>query len=329
MRLAILGAGHVGATAAYALMLRALVDEIVLIDSDASLAQAEAADLSDANALARPARVWAGDYGDAASADIAVLTAGAATHGTESRLSVAARSTHIIEDCVDGLLSSGFTGILLIAANPVDVMTFVAQRRSGFAAFRVMGTGTLLDSSRLRQAIGERLKIAPTAIDALVLGEHGDSALVAFSTILIGGMSLDSFAAAAGERLDKAGIAAMVRTAGYDIIAGKGYTSFGIATAIVDICEAIIRDERAVLPVSTMLSGQYGLAGMYMSLPCIVGRNGIEHVLTPDLTADEQAALAISGGVIRRAMDMVTGERRGAMPADTAPTSGLISSSLA
>lgn len=303
MRLAIFGAGHVGATAAYALMLRALVDEIVLIDSDMALAGAEAADLSDANALARPARIWAGGPDDAASADIAIITAGAATHGAESRLSVASRSARIVETCVDGLLAAGFEGILLVAANPVDLMSFVAHRRSGFAAARVVGTGTLLDSSRLRQAMASRLAIAPTALEALVLGEHGDSELAAFSTVRVGGMSLDGFAAAAaGIALDKAGIAADVRTAGYDIIAGKGYTSFGIATAIVRICEAIVRDERAVLPVSTMLTGQYGIAGVYLSLPCLLGKNGIQRVLTPDLDDDETAALRMSAETIRTAL---------------------------
>lgn len=308
-RVAIIGAGHVGATAAYALMLRALFREIVLIDSDPALARAEAADLSDANALARPAHIRAGDYGDAASADIAVITAGAATHGAETRLSVASRSARIVETCVDGLVSAGFTGIILVAANPVDLMSLVAQRRSRFASGRVIGTGTLLDSSRLRQAIATRLDIAPTAIEGLVLGEHGDSELAAFSTVRIGGMSLDAFAAAAGIQLDTTEIAATVRTAGYDIIAGKDYTSFGIATAIVRICEAIIRDERAVLPVSTMLTGQYGIADIYLSLPCMLGRGGIERVLTPDLNDDETAALRASGDIIATALGAV--ESRG------------------
>ncbi len=302
MRLAILGAGHVGATAAYALMLRALVDEIVLIDRDMALARAEAADLSDANALARPASIWAGDYGDAASADIAVITAGAATHGAETRLSVAARSARIVEACVDGLVSAGFAGIILVAANPVDLMSFVAHRHSHLATGRVIGTGTLLDSSRLRQATAKCLDIAPTAIEALVLGEHGDSELAAFSAVRVGGMPLDAFAAAAGVRLDTADIASRVRTAGYDIIAGKGYTSFGIATAIVRICEAIIRDEHAVLPVSTMLTGQYGIEGLYLSLPCVLGRAGVERVLTPELTSDETALLYASGEAIRTAL---------------------------
>ena len=151
-RIAIVGAGHVGATAAYALMLRALVHEIVLIDENTALAAAEAADLSDANALARPVRIWAGDYRDAASAQVAVLTAGAATHGDESRLAVAARSAVIVTKCVKALVEVGFSGILLIAANPVDLMSLVALHASDMAPAQVIGTGTLLDSARLRQA---------------------------------------------------------------------------------------------------------------------------------------------------------------------------------
>lgn len=302
MRIAIVGAGHVGATAAYALMLRALVDEIVLIDSDEGLARAEAADLSDANALARPATIWAGSYADAASADIAVITAGAATHGSESRLSVAARSARIVETCVDALVGAGFTGIHLIAANPVDLMSLVAQRRAGAPAARVIGTGTLLDSSRLRQALARDLAIAPGAIEALVLGEHGDSELAAFSATRVGAMTLDAFTEGAGIALDKTGIADRVRTAGYDIIAGKGYTSFGIATAIVRLCEAIIRNERTILPASTMLTGQYGLSGLYMSLPCVVGRDGIERVLTPLLSDEETRSLRASAAAIQAAL---------------------------
>ena len=234
-RVAIIGAGHVGSTAAYALMLRALFGEIVLVDSDAARASAEAADIADANAMARPARIWAGSYADAAQAAIAVLTAGAATHGNQDRLSVAAASARVVSDCVAQLVDAGFAGILLVAANPVDVMTGVAQAISGFAPGRVIGTGTLLDSGRLRQVLGSRLHLAPGAIDAFVLGEHGDSAVVAFSTIRVGGMPLDAFAASA--RIDHAALIADVRGAGYRIVSGKGFTSFGIATAIVRLCE--------------------------------------------------------------------------------------------
>lgn len=299
-RIAIIGMGHVGATTAYALMLRALFREIVLIDSDAALAGAEAADLSDANALARPARIWAGGFAEAATAQIAVITAGAATHGTETRLSVAARSAVIVRNCVGELIDAGFGGVILVAANPVDLMALVAFRRSGLPAQRVIGTGTLLDTSRLRQRLAARMDVAPAAVDGLVLGEHGDSEVVAFSTLRVGGLTFDRFVQDHG-RLDRRNVAEEVRDAGYAIIAGKGYTSFGVATAIVRICEAIVRDERSVLPVSTMLSGQFGIGDLYLSLPCIMGAAGVERVLLPQLSQEEVAALHASAETLRAA----------------------------
>ncbi|UUL83438.1 L-lactate dehydrogenase [Sphingomonas qomolangmaensis] len=301
-RIAIIGAGHVGATAAYALMLRALVREIVLIDANQELAEAEAADLADADALARPARIWAGDYADAASAGIAVLTAGAATHGDESRLSVASRSAAIVEQCVASLMDNGFDGILLVAANPVDLMAQVALRASGLPPERVIGTGTLLDSARLRQTLAERFDVAPSAVEGFVLGEHGDSEVAVFSTIRVGGLPLDTFAAAEPP-LDRAAIATEVREAGYRIATGKGYTSFGIATAIVRICEAVLRDERSVLPVSTMPADDSGFGGTYMSLPCLVGAGGIERQVLPELTDEERDALKRSSKALEDAME--------------------------
>ncbi len=299
-RIAIIGAGHVGSTAAYALMLRALVREIVLIDSDDGLATAEAIDISDANALARPARIWAGDYSDAAMARLAIISAGAATYGKETRLSVADRSAKIVGDCVDALIGAGFDGILIIAANPVDVMAHVAFLRSGLPSSRVIGTGTLLDSSRMQQALASRLDVAPGAIDAVVVGEHGDSEVAAFSTVRIGGVPLDRFAP--GEAQNYATLANDVRTAGYRIIEGKGYTSFGVATAIVRICEAILRNERTVLPVSTLLTGEFGLSDVYLSLPCILGAGGVERVLLPELNSDEIIRLLASGEKIKIAL---------------------------
>ncbi|WP_396594528.1 L-lactate dehydrogenase [Brevundimonas sp. R86498] len=299
-RIAIIGAGHVGATTAFALMLRALVHEIVLVDRNRALAEAEAADLSDANALARPARVWAGDYADAARARIAILTAGGATHGAQDRLSVAADSAVIVADCVEGLIQAGFSGILLVAANPVDLMTLVALKRSGLPASRVIGTGTLLDTSRLKQTLSEALGVAPASIEGYVLGEHGNSEVAAFSTVRIGGQPLDRFCKDA-DRPDLDAMSTEVRDAGYAIVEGKGYTSFGVATAIVRICEAILRDERAVLPVSTLLTGEYGLSGLCLSLPCVLGAEGVHRILTPDLEPPEQAALAASAKILRTA----------------------------
>jgi L-lactate dehydrogenase len=282
-------------------MLRALVSEIVLIDRNQPLAEAEAADIADANALARPARIWAGTYEDVATASIAVITAGAATHGNESRLSVLARSAAIVGECIESLTRSGFDGIVLVAANPVDIMAHVAFQKAGLPAERVIGTGTLLDSSRLRQALATKLAVAPGALAGLVLGEHGDSEVAAFSTVRVGGLTLEDFAKS-GQHFDHDVIAKNVREAGYLIVSGKGYTSFGIATAVVRICEAIIRNERIVLPVSTLLSGQFGIDNVFLSLPCVLGAAGVERILLPELSIEEQGALRQSAEVIRQAM---------------------------
>lgn len=297
LRIAMIGAGHVGATAAYALMLRGLFSEIVLIDANHALADAEAADLSDADALARSARIWAGDYSDAATAQIAILTAGAATQGGQSRLSVTGASAAIVGGCVDALMAAGFKGVLIIAANPVDLMSLLAQRRSGFAPGRVIGTGTLLDSMRLRQVLSAHLGIAAGSIEGFVLGEHGDSEAAAFSTARVGGVALDGLTE--GAALDLPALATTVRTGAYRVVTGKGYTSFGIATAIVRIVEAVIRDEHAVLPVSTLLTGQYGIDGVYLSLPCVIGAGGVERVLEPQLDPAELTALTASAQVLR------------------------------
>jgi L-lactate dehydrogenase len=299
-RIAIIGAGHVGSTAAFALMLRALVSEIVLVDSDAALAEAEAADIGDANALARPARVFAGNYVDAATAAIAVITAGAATQGAESRLSVLSRSADIVGECVTRLMVAGFAGIIIVAANPVDIMADVAFRKAGLPAQRVIGTGTLLDSARLRRSLAEKLDVACSAITGLVLGEHGDSEVAAFSSVRVGGLTLENFANP-GESPDYDATAKEVRDGAYRILAAKGYTSFGIATAIVRICEAIVRDEQAILPVSTLLTGEFGITNLYLSLPCILGTKGVERVLVPDISDGERRGLLRSADVLRRA----------------------------
>lgn len=299
-RIAIVGAGNVGATAAYALMLRGLFAEIVLIDHTPERAAAEATDIADANAIAQPVRIWAGDYADVAGAGILVITAGAGTKDGEPRTAIAGKSAVIVRDCVRQAMEAGFDGILVVASNPADAMTQVAQATSGLPPERVIGTGTLLDSNRFRKRIADQLAIAPGAVEAIVLGEHGDSEVMAYSTVRIGGMALETYL---GEQeFDRLGIAHDVMRAGYTISEGKGYTSFGVATAIARICEAIHRDERVVLPVSTLLGGQYGIDGVYMSLPCLVGAGGVLRILTPALGADEQTALLASADVLRQTL---------------------------
>ncbi|MEZ0495347.1 L-lactate dehydrogenase [Sphingomonas sp. IW22] len=299
-RIAIVGAGHVGATVAYALMLRGLFAEIVLIDQSPAHAEAEATDIADANAMAPPVRIWSGDYRDAGDADILVVTAGATPKEGEARTAVAGRSAAIVRDCIRKAMDAGFDGVIVVASNPADAMAQVAQAASGLPPERVLGTGTLLDSNRFRKRIADRLGVAPGAVAAMVLGEHGDSEVVAYSTVRIGGMNLDAYLDE--QAFDRAGAAHDVIRAGYTVSEGKGYTSFGVASAILRICEAIHRDERVVLPVSSLLAGQYGIDGVYLSLPCLIGSAGILRVLTPELTDEEQTALSASADVLRETL---------------------------
>jgi L-lactate dehydrogenase len=201
-------------------------------------------------------------------------------------------------------MEAGFDGVLLIASNPVDIMSLLALRQSQLPAERVIGTGTLLDSSRLKQALAEQLNVAPAAIDAMVLGEHGDSEVPAFSTVRVGGLTLDQFARDQMPDLDQ--LASHVRTSAYEIIKGKGYTSFGIATAIVRICEAILRDERSVLPVSVLLTGELGVSGVFRSLPCVLGARGIERILLPNLSDQEIIGLKASAATLQEALKALT-----------------------
>ncbi len=296
-RIAIIGAGHVGATTAYALMLSAIVGEIVLIDSNEQLAVAEALDIEHANALCRPARVWAGGYADAAQACVAIITAGAMMKLGESRLAVLDRSAMIVRSCVRELMAAGFDGVLIVAANPVDIMAQSAQELSGLPVERVLGSGTLLDSARLGSMLGAKLGLDPRSISAYVLGEHGDSEIAAFSIAQVGCTPLAAYLGSAGS-LDEAELQEAVRRAGFRIFAGKGFTSYGVATAVVRICTAIVGDEHAVLPVSSLTTGQYGISGVYLSLPCVVGARGVERLLAPPLGESEVRGLRASAQVL-------------------------------
>jgi len=296
-RIAVIGTGHVGSTVAYALMLRELAGEIVLLDANAELAAAEAHDIEHANALARRARIWAGDYAEAASASIAVITAGATMNtAAESRLSLVNRSAAIVRSCVGALTAAGFGGIIVIASNPVDIMAQLAHEISGMPAGRVIGTGTLVDSARLRSLLGTKLGVDPQSVVAYVLGEHGDSELAAFSLAQAGAIPVRALRA--HDPLDEVAIEDDVRRAGLRIFEGKGYTSFGVASAAVRICEAIVWDEHAVMPVSALLTGQYGISGVYLSLPCVVGAAGVDRIMAPQLDDDELRRLRASASVL-------------------------------
>lgn len=305
-RIAIVGAGNVGATFAYALLLSGLATEIVLIDANRERAEGEAMDLAHAVPFSRPTRIWAGDYDDCAGAAVTVLAAGAGQRPGESRLDLARRNAAISRDVVPRVAGANPDGILLVTTNPVDVLTFDAWRTSALDRSRVLGSGTTLDTGRLRALLGTHLGVDPRSVHAFVIGEHGDSEVAVWSRANVGGIALADFAAARGiefgpQTMDR--IFTETRDAAYQIIERKGATYYAVAAALVRIVEAIIRDQRTVLSVSSVLDGPYGLRDVALSLPSVVGARGVEQVLPLDLTEAEEAALRRSAEVLRHGIE--------------------------
>lgn len=302
-RIAVIGCGHVGASVAYALLLAGFAREIVLLDADEDRAEGEAMDLQHAVPLARPVRVWAGDYAEAAGANIAIIAAGVGSHPGESRLDLLGRNSVVITDCVGQLMAQGFSGLVLMTTNPVDILSQVAREVSGLPIERVIGSGTVLDTARLRAMLGEALGMEARSIHAYIIGEHGDSEIAAWSAAHVAGLPLKDFCARYACPADFDDLLRRVRRAAPDIIERKGYTSYAIASCVVRICEAVLRDEHTVLPVSTMTRGEHGIEGVYLSLPCVVGRGGVERVIELPLNEAEREGLQASANVLRRTLE--------------------------
>ncbi|MGB9181395.1 MAG: L-lactate dehydrogenase [Pyrinomonadaceae bacterium] len=301
-RIGIIGAGHVGASSAYALIASGIAREIVIVDANPQRAEGEAMDLQQAVPLARPVRVWAGDYRDAARANICIIAAGVGSHPGETRLDLLGRNVTVVRDCMRRLMAEGFNGVILMTTNPVDILAQVAQEESGLSVERVLGSGTVLDSARLRAMLGAALNIEARSIHAYIIGEHGDSEIAAWSAAHVAGVPLKDYCASFNCPPDFDELLRRVRRAAPDIIERKGYTSFAIASCVARICEAILRDEHTVLPVSTMTRGEYGIDGIYLSLPCVVGRQGVERVIELPLNDEERAGLRASADVLQRTL---------------------------
>jgi len=305
-RVVIIGVGRVGATAAFALLHTGLVGELVLIDQDPARAEGEAMDLAHATPLLTPARVWAGDYPEAREADIAIIAAGrASATRDESRLDLVGDNVRVTEAIVDRLDAAGFAGILLVATNPVDVLTRVAQLRSRQPAARVMGSGTVLDTARLRHLLARQCGVDPRSVHGYVAGEHGDSEVALWSATTVGGLSVAHFARQQGVALNPEAILAEVRGAAPAIIERKGATNFAIGAALARLVACILRDERSVLMVSTLLTGEYDEHDVCLSVPCVLGAGGVERVIELDLTAEERAGLHASAEILRATLRQV------------------------
>ena len=308
MKIGIVGTGQVGSATAYALALRGTAVELVLLDHDPALARAQAEDIAHAVPFASATRVAAGDYRDLAGAGIVVIAAGVAQAPGETRLALLGRNAAVFRDVIARVLDAAPQAILLIASNPVDVMTQIATRLSGLPAARVIGSGTILDTARFRWLLGRHLGIAPHAVHASVLGEHGDSEVLAWSSARAGGVPLASFAAQVGAPLTaglRAEIDTGVRRAAYTIIEGKGATWYGIGAGLARVASAIARDEGAVFSVSIATPEVEGVSEVALSIPRVLGRAGVSAELFPELTPDEHAALRASALLLKDLADAV------------------------
>jgi L-lactate dehydrogenase len=299
-RIVIIGVGAVGATTAYTLLLRRRVDELVLIDANKAKAAGEALDMNHGMPFLGNTEVWAGEYTDCAEADIVIITAGAAQKPGETRIDLLKRNVDIFENITAEVLKHCKDTILLIASNPVDIMSYFTWKKSGWPANKVIGSGTLLDSARFRYLIGEKLRIDPHSIHAHIIGEHGDSELPLWSLANIAGTEIDLSDA------DRQNIFSHTRDAAYEIIQAKGATCYAIALALDRICTAVLRNESAVLNVSTLLTGYHGISDVYLGVPCIVDRTGIREVLSLNINEEEKELLAKSADKLKNVIRSVS-----------------------
>lgn len=300
-KVVLVGDGSVGSAYAFSVVQQGLANELVIVNKEATKADGDALDLEDATAFTYPVKVRSGNYQDCADADIVVICAGAAQKPGETRLQLVGKNLKIMKSIVTEVVNSGFDGIFLVAANPVDILTYAVQKISGFPANRVIGSGTSLDSARLRVALGKEFKVDPRDVKVDMLAEHGDSEFAAYSCATVGGISLFDYAKSVGltkRQLSK--IEDAVRNKAYEIINRKGATYYGVGYALAQITKAILRDENAVLPVSAYLTGQYGAKDIYIGTPAVINAHGIDRVIELPLNDHEQAAMQKSIEVLHQ-----------------------------
>ena len=301
-KVAVIGCGFVGSSSAFALMMSGLFSEMVLIDADHERAEGEALDISHGMPLARPMKIYAGDYDDVTDAAIIVVTAGANQKPGETRLDLVKKNVAIFKSIMPEISKRKYKGILLIVANPVDILTYTAVRYSGLPSNRVIGSGTVLDTARLKYLLSEHLGVDSRSIHAYIIGEHGDSEFAAWSSANVSGVPLYDFCKMRGhshfEDAQKK-IEADVRNSAYEIIKRKHATYYGIAMSVKRICEAIIRDEKSVLAVSSLMEDVYGVEDVALSMPAIVGKDGVETLIPVRLSVDEQRKLRESAEILK------------------------------
>lgn len=301
-KVAIIGCGFVGSASAFCLMQSGLFSEMVLIDADMDKAEGEAMDISHGIPFSRPMKIRTGDYDDIADAAIIIVTAGANQKMGETRLDLVNKNVGIFRKIIPEISKRGYKGILLVVSNPVDILTLAALKISGLPENRVLGSGTVLDSARLKNKLGEHLGVDSRSVHSYIVGEHGDSEIAVWSSANVSGVPLTEFCEMRGfydhdETMRT--IADEVKMSAYEIISRKKATYYGIAMSVKRICEAIVRDEKSILPVSVMMHGEYGINDVVLSMPSIVGKYGIEKQIPISLDENEAQLLRKSADALK------------------------------
>ena len=303
-KVAVIGCGNVGASIAFHIVEKSMFSEMVLIDINKEKAEGEAMDLSHGLPYVAPMEIYAGDYKDIADAAIIIITSGAAHKPGETRIDLVKKNSAIMSSIIDQIAAVNPEGILLIVANPVDILTHVALKKSGLPKNRVFGSGTVLDTARLKYLLSQRLKVDVRNVHTVIIGEHGDTEFPVNSIANVSGIPLYDFYSLENIQEDySAALAEIqedVRTSAYEIIKKKGATYYGIAMAVGKICRSIISDEKSMLPVSVELEGEYGLEGLSISVPCIVGKDGVEKILEMPLNVQEHRELKNSAESLKK-----------------------------
>ena len=302
-KVAVIGCGFVGATSAFSLIQSGLFSEMVLIDANHEKAVGEAMDLSHGSAYSTPVKIYAGSYDDIVDAGLIVITAGANQKPNETRLDLVKKNVSIFKSIIPEIKERNCEGILLIVSNPVDILTYVTLKLSGFPANRVIGSGTVLDTARLKHVLGEHLQVDSRNIHAYVIGEHGDSELAVWSGAQVAGIHINHFCELRGHFQHQEAMNRLyqeVRDSAYHIIERKGATYYGVAVAVKRIAEA---NEHAVLPISSLMQGEFGLSDLCLSIPTVVGNKGVEMVVDIYLDNEEKQKLLESAHALKQVLE--------------------------
>ena len=303
---AMIGTGFVGSSSAFTLMQSGLFSEMILIDANGQRAEGEAMDIAHGLPFAHPMTIRAGTYDDITDAALIIITAGAGQKPGETRLDLVHKNVAIFKSIVPEIAKRNKEAVLLVVSNPVDILTYVTLKLSGYPENRVLGSGTVLDTARLKYLLGEHLQVDSRSVHAVIIGEHGDSELAVWSGASISGVPLDHFCELRGHFDHEASdnrLYQEVRDSAYEIISRKGATYYGVAMAVSRIATSIVRDEHSVLPVSSMRHGTYGIEGLCMSIPAVVGQQGVETVLDMPLSEEELQKLHRSAETLRGVID--------------------------